>query len=230
MQAMAEDHLPLVKIILNKMKARLPRSVDLDDLHSVGVLGLIDAVKKFDPERGYTFETFASFRVRGAIQDELRNLDTLSRTARRKQRHMHSIVEELEQQLGRSPSDNEICKTLGIDHKALSKWRAQTQPADYVFLDSPADDEETGSWHDRIADERFELFSEAFEKEELMEQIVEKIETLPYRQRKILHLYYFEGMRLTAIAEELGVSEARVSQIRSQALESLRTFVQRIVG
>lgn len=224
---MLEKHLPLVKIILAKMRTGLPRSVDLDDLHSAGVMGLLGAVKKFDPERGYAFETFASFRVRGAIKDELRSLDTLSRSSRKKQRELSAIVQELEQELGRAPSDEELCEVLEINHKDLSKLRARTRPAEYVFLDSPPEQEQY-NWHDLIADQQNPASCELLEKEEIMEMIVQKLETLPYRQRKIMHLYYFEGLRLTAIAKVLGVSEARVSQIRSQALSTLRTYARKL--
>jgi RNA polymerase sigma factor for flagellar operon FliA len=226
-QRMLEQHLPLVKIILAKMRTGLPRSVDLDDLHSAGVLGLLSAVRKFDPSRGYAFETFASFRVRGAIKDELRSLDTLSRSARKKHRELSAVVQQLEQELGRAPSDEELCEILEINHKDLSKLRAQTRPAEYVFLDSPPEQDQY-NWHDLIADQHNPACSELVEHEELMEMIVQKLETLPYRQRKIMHLYYFEGLRLTAIAQILGVSEARISQIRSQALATLRSYAQRV--
>lgn len=225
---MLEQHLPLVKIILSKMRAGLPPNIDWDDLHSAGVIGLLSAVRKFDPERGYTFETFASFRVRGAIKDELRSLDTLTRSARKKQRELGSLVQELEQELGRTPTDQELCEVLGVSHKELSKLRARTRPAEYVFLDSTPEQDQY-NWHDLIADPENPACSELLERGELMEMILEKIESLPYRQRKIMHLYYFEGLRLTAIAKVLGVSEARISQIRSQALSALRNYVRQLV-
>ena len=223
-EEMLRKHLPIVRIILAKMRSRLPANADWEELHSAGVLGLVEAVHKFDPKRGYTFETFASFRIRGAIQDSLRNLDCLSRTARKKCKTLTEVESILSQKLGRAPTETEISTHMGINALTLRKLRTDTAPRFTISLQSTYH-EDSVTWEETLADESAENAHQALSNSEVREALVKKLESLPYRQRKILHLYYFEGQKLNTIAAELGVTEARISQIRTEALGALKEML-----
>lgn len=228
MSTMLEKHLPLVKVIVAKIRPTLPTCADLEELHSAGVMGLISAIDRYDPSRGYCFETYASIRVRGSILDELRKLDLMPRSARSKYRKLNRVVESLEQKLGRAPTDREICDELNMSMGRYLKLRADAQPLNLLFLDRNQNMEVLNQ-HDMVPDERQIPCFEKLEREELTDLVKEKIEDLPRRQRLVLALYYYEGMRLAEIGEILGVSEARISQIRAQALKTLRLYVNRMV-
>lgn len=227
MQQMLLKHEPIVKIIVAKMRSRLPAHADLEELHSIGLTGLISAIERFDESRGYSFETYASIRVRGAILDSLRAMDMMPRSVRTKQRKLNAVLEQLEQELGRTPTDEELRLELGMEPKQFQKLRAQTRPLNIIFLDRSSEAGEV-SPHDLIADESQEDFPEKIERRELQELVARKILELPKQQQKVLALYFHEGLRLAEIGEMMGISEARVSQIRSQALAHLRKFVARM--
>lgn len=217
-------YLKIVHIVLSKMRNRLPASTDWEELYSAGVMGLIEAAQKFDASRGYTFETFASFRIRGAMQDSLRNLDTLTRTARKKYRQLNDAENTLSQRLGRSPTDNELQVHLGLTPLAFRKLRVDTQtPITFSLNHTPLNQETT--WEDSIKDDNAPIAYEILEDKEYLTHLLENIEQLPYRQRKIIHLYYFENQKLHEIAHELGITEARASQLRSEALKLLKTYL-----
>jgi len=225
--ALVLRHLSLVKIIVAKMRSNLPPHTDFEELESAGTMGLISAARLFDPSRGYTFETYASIRIRGAILDELRKLDMMPRSVRSKTRKLQQTVQVLEQRLGRAPNDHEIRDELGLKEKKYRRMRAQTEPITVVHLDRSPDGSDL-DLHEVIRDDTQRPCFERVEKAELYELVADKIEELPEQQRKVLALYFHEEMRLAEIGQVLGVSEARVSQIRSQALGTLRKFVRRM--
>ncbi len=218
---------PVVKIIVAKMRDNLPSHADLEELESVGLIGLISAIDRFDPTRGYTFETYASIRIRGAILDELRNLDMMPRSVRAKQRQLQKTVEQLEQDLGRAPSDEEIRHAMELPEKKYRKLRAQTVNPTVIFLDRAENSEDVNP-HEAIPDEEATAVPESLEKKELARLVAHKIKELPEAQRKVLALYFNEEMRLAEIGKIMGLSEARVSQIRTQALLHLRRFCRRM--
>ncbi len=222
-----KKHLPLVRMILSKMKAHFPTNTDWEELHGAGVLGLVEAVHKFDPSRGYNFETFASFRVRGAIQDSLRNLDILSRSARKKCKLLSQAEATLSQKLGRDPNESEIQAHMGLSALKLRKMRVETAARFTVSLQDKLGDQEH-TLEDELEDESAQLAYSNLENSEFSTLLAEQIEALPYRQRKIIHLYYFEGLRLHQIAAELSITEARVSQIRTEALGTLRGILSEL--
>jgi RNA polymerase sigma factor for flagellar operon FliA len=229
-EALILRYLPLVRTVANSMLAQLPRCADGEELRSVGLNGLIQAIQKFDPSQRKTFESYAAMRIRGAILDELRRLDWMPRTARSKARWLQAEVARLEQQLGRVPTDAEIRDHLGLDQKAFDRLQRQTRQLQFIPLDKPVsqDEGDGGDLHEAIADESQTLSSEDLEKSELAEIMVDKLETLPERQRQVLAMYYFENMRLAEIAAVFGVTEARICQIHTQALGSLRKYLNRI--
>jgi RNA polymerase sigma factor FliA len=220
---------PMVRIIVARMRHKLPSHADLEELESIGVIGLLNAIERYDPSRGYSFQTYASIRIRGAILDELRAMDMIPRSVRLKQRKLQRAVETLEQDLQRTPSDQEIREALELDSRQYSRLKAQTLPLNFIFLDRPRMPGEPVP-HETIADESQKSCPERLETAELQQLVAQKILELPDAQKKVLALYFYEELRLAEIGKIMGVSEARVSQIRTQALLSLRKFVQRITG
>ena len=229
MESMLKGYRHLIKIIVSKMRTHLPTYVDLQELESAGLVGLIAAVQKFDASRGYTFETYASVRIRGAILDELRSMDWMPRSARTKSKKMNAAVQDLEQRLGRVPTDEEIRTHMGIDGRQFRKLRRDSAPLNVLYLDRTHQDDEL-NLHDIIADDRLVPSHEALEKSELIDLMKDRILELPERQRKILTMYYREGMRLAEIAGFMGVSEARISQMRTQTLRSLRLHLNHLIN
>lgn len=213
-------HLPLVNIILSKLKRTLPENADFEELYSVGVLGLVDAALKFKEDRGFAFDTFASFRVRGAIQDALRRMDHLTRTGRKKVKTIASAETALGQELGREPTELELANRLKISVNQLGKMRAELEGR-YTFSLSQTVGEDQGGWENIIADEHNICANDALEDKETREHLLEELQLMPYKERMVLQLYYFDGLKLNQIATELNLTEARVSQIRVTALKRL---------
>ena len=224
--SLLEAYTPLVKIIVSRMRGKLPSHADIEELESIGMMGLLAAIERYDSSRGYTFQTYASVRIRGAILDELRAMDMVPRSVRLKQRLVARTSSIIEQRTGRTPTASEMCDALGLDLKAYEKLRSQTRPVNVVYLDEPS--EEGVDMHDVIADESVETVSGRIEREEMLELVARKIMELPEQHRRVMALYFNEGMRLAEIGEVMGLSEARICQIRSQALEHLRKFVKRM--
>lgn len=222
-----EKYASLVKIIVARMREKLPPHADVQEMESAGMTGLLSAVERFDPSRGYTFQTYASIRIRGAILDELRAMDMVPRSVRLKQRLLARTSAKLEQQMGREPTDEELRGELGMDSKAYERLRFLVRPVSVVYLDDSGP-EGGEMMHDCIADENAELAQTRIERSEMLELVAHKIHELPDQSRKVLALYFNEGMRLAEIGAVMGLSEARICQIRSQALAHLRRFVERM--
>ncbi|TVR57222.1 MAG: FliA/WhiG family RNA polymerase sigma factor [Gemmatimonadales bacterium] len=219
------EHLPLVHHVVRQVLRKRALDLDEEDLVSAGTLGLMEALEKFDPSRGLAVSTFATPRIRGAVLDELRRRDPLSRTVRRRQRELKETRERLGQELYRAPGEMEVAQRLGVDAATLSGWRRDAAVANPVPLDAPArlDDEEGTTSGDLIPDERTIPAQEVLERRERVRLLKEEILALPERERLILSLYYFEELKLHQIASILGVTESRVSQIRSKVLRALRS-------
>jgi len=225
--AMLERYRDLVKIIVARMRTKLPSHVDVEELESIGMMGLLAAIERYDPGRGYTFQTYASVRIRGAILDELRTMDMVPRSVRIKQRLLERTTNVIEQRTGRAPTSGEMCEELGIERADYDKLIEVTKPVTMIYLDGVSDNSE-GSKHDFIADETLEAVQGRMEREELNELVARRIMELPEQHRKVIVLYFNEGLRLAEIGELMGLSEARICQIRSQALEHLRRYVSRV--
>lgn len=224
-----ERFLPLVRNVVDRIKMTLPPHIEAADLYSVGFMGLLAAIKRYDPEHGSTFATYASTRIRGAVLDELRRMDWCSRRSRARARQLKEVIGQLEQRLGRPASEDEISRELGVSRAEYLKWLDESRPATFISFDQDQEDEDGrgGGLAEVLADENDTTGRETLEQSELLELLTERLAELPAMQRKILAMYYHENLRLAEIAAVFGVTESRISQIHSQAIISLRAFLAR---
>lgn len=226
---LVEEYLPLVKAVVGRLAMALPSHVDADDLHSAGLVGLLNAVRNYDPNAGTSFETYARIRIRGAVFDELRKLDWVPRSVHSKARKIQFAMREIEQRHGRMPSDLEVARELNLPVAEYHRWLADVRPATFVCLDAAqsAEAEDGATNYESVADLSAESPEDGVNRRELADLIAARIQQLPEMQRKVLALYYFEDMRLREIAEAFGVTESRICQIHSQAILSIKSHLQR---
>jgi RNA polymerase sigma factor for flagellar operon FliA len=222
-------YLPLVKTVVGRLAMTLPAHVSLEDLHSAGLVGLLQALRSYRPGTGASFETFARFRIRGAVLDELRRMDWAPRSVHEKARQLQAALATLEQQQGRVPTDEELARSLKLSLDEYYRLVEEVRPATFVHLDSMAhpDTADPTPLHESVPDEQQEIPAEAASRRELIELINHRLEQLPAVQRKVLALYYFEDLRLKEIAVIFGLTESRICQIHAQAILALRSFVAR---
>jgi RNA polymerase sigma factor for flagellar operon FliA len=221
----ARDHLivsysPLVKFIAGRVGAGLPASVDPGDLVSSGVLGLIDAIERFNPNQGAKFETFATPRIRGAIYDGLRQLDWVPRSIRTRARDVQRAISEFEVVNGRSPSDPELAEQLGLERPELDRWLTSIAATTVGPLERALD---AGAEPVALSGELPQVPSKVVEDQEVRDLVRSEIGKLPDREKLVLSLYYDEGLTLAQIARVLGVSESRVPQLHSKSVLHLRS-------
>jgi len=225
--ALVQQYLPLVIHVLGRLAMTLPEHVDLEDLKSAGLVGLLQAVRNYNPACGTSFETYARTRIRGAMLDELRRMDWVPRTIHEKARRIQETLSRLEQELGRPPSEGQVAAALGLSSEQYSKLLDEVRPAAFVCLDAAGGEDESGVLYDVVADPRSETPDELAAREELKQIILQRLREMPEIQRKVLAMYYVEDMRLREIAEAFGLTESRICQIHAQAILSLRAYLQR---
>lgn len=213
---------PLVKFVAGRVGVGLPKSVDPSDLVSYGIFGLIDAIDKFEPERGFKFETYAINRIKGAILDELRALDWVPRSVRARAREIERSLAELEHKLQRSPTDEELASHMSKDVEDLRDELAEISGLGIMALDDTLGSDSSTSVGDMVADPTGLSPEAAFQKEETRRILTDAINRLPDRERLVLTLYYFEGLTLAEIGDVLGVTESRVCQIHAKSVMSMR--------
>ena len=222
------QHLSLVKTVVGRMRVYLPPHLDADDLHSVGLTGLMSAVRKYNPAHGNTFAGYAMLCIRGAVLDELRRMDWMPRGLRAKAKQLRDTLATLENQQGRAVTEEEAASALGLGLGEYRDLLDEVRPISFVPIDGDADsDSEGANLHETIADENQPLPGDALERRELLAVVADHLQRLPDMQRKVLALYYHEGMRLSEIAAVFGVTESRISQIHTQAIIALRAFIRR---
>ena len=228
--ALVEQYLPLVRSVLGRLAMSLPDHVDHDDLNSAGLIGLLQALRNYDPACGTCFETYARLRIRGAMLDELRRMDWVPRGVHEKARRIQEVMAQLEQQLGRPPADAEVARALKLSPGQYEDLLKQIRPATFVCLDAVCTHEngEPGSLCDIVADPDEDGPREQTARNELKQIVLERLKQLPLNQRRVLALYYGEDLNLREIALVLGVTESRVCQIHSQAILSIRAHLQRL--
>jgi len=220
------NYSPLVKFVAGRVASGLPQSIEQADLVSYGVFGLIDAIDKFDPDRGFKFETYAISRIKGAIIDELRSIDWVPRSVRAKARSIERAYAKLENELKRSPDDTEVAAELGLTQDELDHNLSQISFTGLVALDeilggaggergssTTVGDTITDGAHDPV---------ESFEVDEMKHLLADMINRMGDRERLVLTLYYYEGLTLAEIGDVLGVTESRICQIHTKAILQLR--------
>lgn len=216
------EHLPSVRFIARKIHQKLPQHVELEDLVSAGVVGLMEACRRFDRSRHVQFKSFAQFRIRGAILDSLRDLDWSPRELRRKGRALDEATRRLTQQLGRAPLEHEVAAEMEMSLQQLQQLLGDLKGLEMGSLNAEHDDESSSEELDFIpcAPEDDPLFRCL--QGETRQRLIDAIETLPEKERLVLTLYYYEELTMNEIGLALGVVESRVSQIRSSAVRRLR--------
>jgi RNA polymerase sigma factor for flagellar operon FliA len=218
---------PLVKYVAGRTGSGLPAHVEDTDLISYGMIGLIEAMERYDQSREVRFETFAMPRIRGAIIDELRSLDWVPRSVRARAREIERANSKLENQLGRVPTDAELAAKLELTEEELQESLLSISNSSILALEElwmvPDSSGDSVSLLDTIQDPNAPDPQASLDNVDLREQLVEAIETLPERETLVIALYYFEGLTLREIGEVLGVTESRVSQLHSKAVLRLRS-------
>jgi RNA polymerase sigma factor for flagellar operon FliA len=218
------EYSPMIKFIAQKIAVRLPSNIELDDLISSGVIGLMDAIDKWDPTRDNKFKTYAEFRIRGAILDELRAQDWVPRSIRDKSKLLDRTTVQLEAELGRIPTDEEVAKTLNVSMDEFHELLNQVRPVSVLSID----DSQTFSTVDKksilniLEGCRLNNPYNQLNIKTVKEVVTQAIEDLPERQRLVLSLYYYEDLNLKEIGRVLRVTESRVSQLHAQAVTRLR--------
>ncbi|MDR2661444.1 MAG: RNA polymerase sigma factor WhiG [Treponema sp.] len=226
-----KQYAPLVKYVAGKVAIGMPHNVEFDDLVGFGVFGLLDAIDKFDPEKNVKFKTYAVTRIRGAIFDELRSIDWVPRSVRQKTREVEDAIGSLEAQLGRTATDQEIARSLGMDEGEYLKTMQRISSTSVLSLSDvwfSGDENDKVSIGDSIESPSSLNPDVIVEKEEIRRVIVNAINDLPEKEKKILVLYYYEDLTLKEIGQVLEVTESRVSQLHTKAILHLRSKLTNI--
>lgn len=210
----------LVKVVAGKLSMYLGYNVEYDDLVGYGVFGLIDAIDKFDYGKGIKFETYASLRIRGEILDQIRKMDWIPRTVRQKQKQLDMAYRKIEEKTGRLATDEEIAEELGISMDELLNMQNETKVSNIISLDEYM--EQGDSKVEPVETKDYMQPDRVVEKEELKKLLLEVLETLTDKEKKVIMLYYYEEMTLKEISNVMDVSESRVSQLHSKALIKMR--------
>ena len=221
-QALVADHVGLVHHVARQLASRLSTEADLDELVSAGSIGLLQAAEAFDASRGLSFSTFAVPRIRGAMLDELRRIDPMPRNVRRRTREVIRARDELAASLHRAPTSSEVAGRLSVSSDELHRWQFDSHSTHAVSFHQPVRVEADTTLGDLVADDRAPGIADLLSREAEIEMLKRAILTLKEQERTVLALSFFEELKLQEIAEVLGLSVCRISQIRTAALEKLR--------
>ena len=214
------EYSQLVKLVAGRLSMCLGHNVEYDDLVSYGIFGLIDAIDKFDLTKNVKFETYASLRIRGAILDQIRKMDWIPRTVRQRQKKMDDAIKQIEMRTGKTVTDEELARELGLTEDELGNWQSQLKVTNLVSLN---EFEESGT--EPTIDHQHAHFSQPEDvvaEEELKKTLIESLDLLTEKERKVIELYYYEEMTLKEISKILEVSESRISQLHTKALVKMR--------
>lgn len=221
------EHLPQVKLIARRIHERLPVSVSLDDLISAGVIGLIAAIDRYDASHDVKLKTYAEYKIRGAILDSLRGLDWAPRQQRKRAKLIESAIAVLEQQHHRMPTEDEIAKHLGLTVADYQEWLSEIRGLTLGSLENAGSEEDGCDLLRYLADSDEQWPSQIVERVELERLLAQAIEKMPHLEKTVLSLYYYEEMTLRQIAKIVDLHESRISQLKSQAILRLRSYMQK---
>lgn len=221
------EHLPQVRLIARRIHERLPESVSLEDLISTGILGLINAIDRFDPNLNVKLKTYAEYKIRGAILDSLRGLDWAPRQQRKKSKQIEAAISVAEQKLKRSPREEEIASELGIKIEEYHDWLVEIRGVNLGSLESGGNDEENRDLLRFVADKEESWPSNLVERAELERVLAQAIQRMPQIERTVLSLYYQKELTLREISKVLSLHESRISQLKSQAVLRLRSYLEK---
>ncbi|WP_248926348.1 FliA/WhiG family RNA polymerase sigma factor [Paenibacillus hamazuiensis] len=227
-QALIENYLPLVDYVSGRLAIGLPKNVSRDDLTSYGIMGLIDAIEKFDYERGLQFETYASWRIRGAIIDGLRQGDWVPRSVREKAKKIEDAYQKLEQQYLRSVTDAEISAYLQVSENEFQQMVQDIAVTTICSIDDPIKDEESETRLSLLVDEKAKNPEYKVNEFFLKETLAKAIDRLTEKERTVVSLFYYEELSLSEIAEVMNLSPSRISQLHSKAILRLRGSLGRM--
>ena len=216
------EYAPLVKLVAGRLSMYLGYNVEYDDLVSYGIFGLIDAIDKFDNMKAVKFETYASLRIRGAILDQIRKMDWIPRSLRQKQKQLDAVYQKIEAKTGRMATEEEVAQALGLTMDELANMQAQAQVGSLLSLDECM---ENGEPHleDAETSEDYVQPERIMERRELKEILTRTLKELTEKEQKVIFLYYFEELTLKEISAVLEVTESRISQLHTRALQKMRT-------
>ncbi|MCI8372780.1 MAG: FliA/WhiG family RNA polymerase sigma factor [Lachnospiraceae bacterium] len=215
------EYAPLVKVVAGHLHMYLGHNVEYDDLVGYGVFGLIDAVDKYDTDKEVKFETYASLRIRGSILDHIRKMDWIPRTLRQKQKKMDSVIKEIETETGKTATDQQIAERLDISVEELQEWYTKMKGTTLISLNEYID-QGSEIQMDASRNSHFETPEKVMENQDIKRILAESMENLTEKERKVILFYYYEELTLKEISRILEVSESRVSQLHTRALEKLR--------
>jgi len=223
------EYAPLVKVVAGRLSMYLGYNVEYDDLVSYGIFGLIDAIDKFDFLKDVKFETYASLRIRGSILDQIRKMDWIPRTVRQRQKQIDAAIHEIESETGKPAGDEELAAKLGISGDELADWQSQMKVTNVISLNEFM---EQGSEvpNERNLASHFEGPEEVVDKNELKEKLAASLDALTEKERKVILLYYYEELTLKEISYVLEVSESRVSQLHTRALQKMKDKLGKYMG
>jgi len=221
------EHLPQVRLIARRIHERLPESVNLEDLVSTGIVGLISAIDRFDPLHGVKLKTYAEYKIRGAILDSLRGLDWAPRQQRRRSKQIELAVATAEQKLQRAPTEEEIAEELSITLEEYHEWLSEVRGLNVGSLESPGGEDDGRDLLRFVADKEEDWPSRVLERAELRKILAQAVSRMPYIERTVLGLYYHEELTLREISRVVNLHESRVSQLKTQAIVRLRAFLRK---
>lgn len=223
------EYAPLVKLVAGRLSMYLGYNVEYEDLVSYGIFGLIDAIDKFDSMKEVKFETYASLRIRGSILDQIRKMDWIPRTIRQKQKQIDAAIKEVEAATGRTATDEEIAGKLGISAEDYLGWQSQMKITGVVSLNEfmESGSEVPAEQHNQ---NRFDEPEAVIEKAELKEMLTKALELLTEKEKKVILLYYYEDLTLKEISNILEVSESRISQLHTRALQKMKGRMKNYMG
>jgi RNA polymerase sigma factor for flagellar operon FliA len=229
-QRLLENHLPRVRSIVERIRQRLPSTIEADDLYSIGVTGLVAAARNYRPDQERSFGSYANTRIEGAILDELRRMDYMSRGNRAKAKRLGCAISKLEQEQGGNIRRGSLCAEMQMTEQELAELQEDVREVRFVSLDEDQGEADDQSLHDMISDDSSVSALEVLERKEVLSLLAQRMAKLSDIQKKVLAMYYYENMKLSEIAECFGLTESRICQIHTQTVGVLRNHLANLLA